>query len=161
MRRESERKAAATAGHIEKEDGTRVKIKESGPTHTEGDINTSFAFINGDGTLNSADITSPANRTCGQAQGPFRSTRRIAAMALQKKQKTAKRKLRSARGLPGAASARARSKPASAGTCQHMGISAYIRVYIVVVVLCKVAIHGHRIGNLRSSTTLNTTFLQK
>jgi hypothetical protein len=39
-RRESERKAAATAGHMEKEDGTRVKrSKLSGPAHTEGDIN--------------------------------------------------------------------------------------------------------------------------
>lgn len=101
VRRESERQAAATACHVEKEDGTRVKIQDqkcSGPAHTEGDINTSLAFINGDGTLNSADITSPANRTCGQAQGPFRSTRRIAAaMALQKKAKTAKR----SRGRPG------------------------------------------------------------
>lgn len=78
MRRESERKAAATA------DGTRIKIQVPGQAHTEGDINKSctFTFINSDGTANSADITSPANRTCGQAQGPFRRTRRIAAMAL-------------------------------------------------------------------------------
>lgn len=39
-----------------------------------------------------------------------------------------------------------------------MAVSAYIRVYITVVVLYKVAIHGRRIGNLRSSIII-TRFL--
>lgn len=126
----------------------RVKIKVSGPAHTEEDIKTSFALINGDGTLDSADLTSPANRTCSQAQGPFRSTRRIAAMAWHRN-KNSKKKLRPARGLPGAASARSSSSPASAGTCRHIAVSAYIRVHMIEAVLCEVAIHGRRIGNPR------------